>query len=131
MPPAVSAELPLIVLLVRFTVPPPEFKMPPPKFAELTEIAQPLTVKLPPLKMPPPRLRPDRSPPVMVRPEMVTLKLPEEIWKMPNLGIPGPMLLRWTVNRLAPGPLIVRSLLINNAALVRLIVVRPAAKLIV
>src|SRR5437763_5493150 len=39
--------------------------------------------------------------------------------------------LRCTVNRLAPGPEIVRFLLINNSSLVRVIVVRPAAKLIV
>src|SRR6202040_2235614 len=128
-PPLALAVLPEMVELVIASVP-KLLTMPPPEVAALAEIAQPMTVKLPPLKMPPPALKLDRSPLVMVRPEMVT-KLPTAMKKMPNLGIPGPMLLRCTVNRLAPGPLIVRFLLIDNVALVRLTVVRPAAKLIV
>src|ERR1700737_3557314 len=100
------AKLPEMVELVRLTVP-LEFTMPPPERAELKEIAQPVTVKLPQLKMPPPRLKLVKSPLVMVRPEMVTLMLPQPVEKMPNLGI-GPKKLRCTVNRFAPGPLIVR-----------------------
>jgi hypothetical protein len=53
--------------------------------------------------------------------------LAEEILKMRKNAAE----LRCTVNRPAPGPLIVRFLSINYSPLVRLIVVIPAAKLIV
>ncbi len=49
---------------------------------------------------------------------------------MRKLGVP-PAALRCTVNRSAPGPLIVRLLLINNSALVSVIAVSPPAKSIV
>jgi hypothetical protein len=49
------------------------------------------------------------------------------MWKA---AVPGAALRR-TVNRFAPGPLIVTFLSINNSPLVRLIEVRPGAKLIV
>src|SRR5258708_38338628 len=66
----------------------------------------------------------------MVRPEMVTLTLVDAISKMRKFGVLDAAL-RCTLNRFAPGPLIVRFLLINNSSLVSVIVVRLAAKLIV
>ncbi len=136
-------ELPEIVLLLIFIVPPePDLKMPPPlpplaSPAKLPEMVQPVIVTVPkvPLRMPPPTEPPGvptALPLEMVRPEMVTGKkpVPPLRSKMRNCGVP-PALLRCTVNTLAPGPVIVRSLLINNSALVSVIVVRPEAKLIV
>lgn len=49
---------------------------------------------------------------------------------MRNNGVPGAPL-RCTLNTFAPGPLIVRALLIKSSPLVRLIVVMSGAKLIV
>jgi len=64
----------------------------------------------------------------IVKPEIVTLKLPEAMLKMRKLSAP----LRCTVNRFAPGPVIVRFLLINNSADVSVIVLLAAReKLIV
>src|SRR5437762_3866617 len=64
----------------------------------------------------------------MFSPEMVTL--PVAMLKMRKSSVPDAAL-RWTLNRFAPGPVIVRFLLINNSALVSVIVIRPAEKLIV
>src|SRR5215212_9709259 len=44
---------------------------------------------------------------------------------------PTPPAERWTVNRFAPGPLMVRFLLINKSPLVSVIAARSGAKLIV
>src|SRR5438067_2665930 len=112
---------------------PPLVLLPLKEEAPLPEMMQLVIVTAPVLrlKMPPPKLTSD--PRVMVKPDSATLKLPEAILKMRNPGASAgiPSVLRRTVNRFAPGPLIVRFLLISNSPLVRLIVLRPAAKLMV
>src|SRR2546425_12042769 len=80
----------------------PEFQMPPPTF----EVTLPFDI---------------------VRPEMLTV-VPELILKMRKFGAPE---LRCTVSRLAPGPVIVRFLLISNSALVSVIGLTTPLKLIV
>src|SRR5438552_8367266 len=100
-PPFAAPELPLIVLLVR--------------------------VSVPPLKIPPPLAD---FPLEIVRPEMFTT-LPELILKMRKSGVPLAVL-RITVNRLAPGPVIVRLLSNSNSPDVNVMgLARPAAKVIV
>src|SRR2546422_860539 len=91
--------------------------MPPPKFAELPEMVLLVIVNVPWLKMPPPK---GALPLLIVRPEIVTLML-AWILKIRKSGVPAKRL-RWTVNRFAPGPLIVRFLLITNSSLNSLIV---------
>ena len=63
----------------------------------------------------------------IVRPEIeaVTFAM---MWKIRNAGA---LVLRCTVRRPAPGPVIVRFLLITNSPLVRVTAVRHGAKLIV
>src|SRR2546423_1292034 len=105
-----SALLPAIVELLIVIVPTLLLKMPPPIDVELPEIAHPVTVKIPLLwlRMPPP---PAASfPLVIVKPEMVTLEA--KIPKMRKSVLAAA--LRCTVNRFAPGPLIVRLLSIDN-----------------
>ena len=118
--PSPVAELPETVLLVIVSAPPgPALKTPPPNLAELPEIAQPITVKVPlAWLLMPPLVPPETLPFAMVRPEIVTVKLP--ILKMRNSGVP-PAALRCTVNRFAPGPLIFRFLSMNNSAVVSVI----------
>src|SRR5205085_111665 len=124
--PSKEAELPeiveLLTLSVALTLEPEMFAMPAPLIAELPETVQLLRVSVPRLRMPPPELT-LRSPLVtfpldMVRPEMFTV--PDWILKMRKFGV-APAALRITVRRLAPGPLMVRFLLINNSALVSVI----------
>src|ERR1043165_6699134 len=107
-------------------MPPPPEKSP---ADTLSAIVQATIVSVPRLSMAPP-LTPDGGPPFRIdRPEIVTCAN-DAIWKMWNAAVPGAALRR-TVNRFAPGPLIVTFLSINNSPLVRLIDVRPGAKLIV
>ncbi|PZR76721.1 MAG: hypothetical protein DLM73_01785 [Chthoniobacterales bacterium] len=94
--------------------------MPPPLPAVLPEMVLLVIVKVPLLKMPPPMSMAPAFPLEIVRPEIVTLKLPEAISKMRKLfALKGS---RCTFNRFAPGPLIVRLLLRKNSALVSVIV---------
>src|SRR2546423_8059955 len=128
-PPILLVELPEMVLLM-IVVPAPMLAMPPLTMlpATLPEMAQAATVKLVPnwLEMAPPK---SAFPLAMVSLEMV-LKPPEVIWKIPKLVLAAA--LRCTVNKFAPGPLIVIALLINNASLVRLIgLITLEAKVIV
>lgn len=79
-----------------------KLRMPPPKVAVLPDMAELVTIKVLPslLKMPPPSLA---FPPVMVIPLKLTMKfLPIENARL--------RLLPETVNRFAPGPLMVRFL---------------------
>src|SRR6266516_2795380 len=96
MPPPLAAGLPEMLQLVIVTVPPP-------------------LLERPPLRIPPPR-SPGALPLAIVKPLIKALTLEEAILKMRKLPAP-----RRTVSRFAPGPLIVRFLLINNSPLVRLI----------
>ncbi|PZR76719.1 MAG: hypothetical protein DLM73_01775 [Chthoniobacterales bacterium] len=136
MPPAPEllplAVLPEIVLLMTFnTVLTLALVMPAPlplnpelMLAKLPEMAQAVTVKLALLRMPPPLVPSAMFPLEIVRPESVTLKLPAPkplpgvMLKMRKADAAGS---RRTVNRFAPGPLIVMALLIANSPLVRLI----------
>src|SRR5207244_2210101 len=126
-PPSLLAVLPEMVLLVIVIVAmtpagQPDwqsFRMPPPgpPVAVLPEMVLLLIVNVPRLRMPPPKRA---LPLLIVRPEMVTLML-LLILKMRKSGVPAKRL-RWTVNRFAPGPLIVRFLLITNSSLNSLMV---------
>src|SRR5438477_4963856 len=124
-----------IVELTRFTVPVlfnglvlggmtklgPKLEMPPPALARLWSMAQLVTVKTPVVwfKMPPPPSLPGAFPLKIVRPEIAALKFPKAMIKMPKLM---PLfMLRCTVSLSAPGPLIVRFLLIINSPLVSVI----------
>src|SRR6266581_1352622 len=74
------------------------------------------------LRMPPPPLPKSGAFPLeIVKPEIVTLKLPEAILKMRKSGVP-PAVLRCTVNPFVVAPSIVRLLSINNSPLVSVIV---------
>src|SRR5207253_2257687 len=128
MPPPAPAELFESVELVIVRMLLGSLLIPPPLLAELAEMAQLAIVRVPLLKIPPPLL-PGTFPPAMVKPEIVTLVLAPTS-KTRKLGI-IPKKLRCMVSRFAPGPVIVRFLSITNSLLVRLTVVRPAAKLIV
>src|SRR5882724_2717929 len=99
------AELPLMVLLVTLTVPARLLlKMPPAALlpAALPLITQLLTFTVPSLFVR--RPAPAVLPPEMVSPLKVTLMLPLETVKMRKSGGPPPVL-RCTVRRAAPGPL--------------------------
>src|SRR6476646_8282917 len=61
----------------------------------------------------------------MVRPEILTLGVPE-ILKMRKFDVPAAAL-RCTLRRLAPGPLMVRFLLMGNSPLVRSMAPRTLA----
>ena len=67
-------------------------------------------------------------PPEIVRPEMLTV--PDVMLKMRKFGVPAAVL-RITVRRLAPGPVIVRFLSITNWADVSVTLLRPAWNVIV
>src|SRR4051812_50177565 len=69
------------------------------------------------------------SPFAIVIPERVTLLGP--VVSMSKILKRGAPALRTTLNKLAPGPLIVRLLPIDNLLVVRLILVMPGAKFIV
>ena len=79
-----AAELPLIVVLVRFKVPARLFKIPPPSAPAILPVtALLLTVTVPVLllKMPPPEPPPE-FPLLIVSPLIVMVIFPEEILKM-------------------------------------------------
>src|SRR6267154_5737918 len=80
------------------------------------------------------RIPPPLAPPLpleIVRPEIVTTAgLVAVTLKTRNCGVP-PAVLRITVKRLAPGPVIVRFLSISNSADVKVIVLTPAWNVIV
>jgi len=108
--PTLPAVLPETVELMRFNV--PLLEIPPPKLAELPEMAELVTVKLPPLfQMPPPP--PLTFPPEIVRPEMTAVTPPTS-----NTRPVLPEATR-TVNKFAPGPWMVRFLSIVICPLVR------------
>src|SRR5947207_393048 len=81
-------------------------------------MAQLAIASVPRLAMPPPT-EPRVFPLAIVRPAMVALTLADAILKMRKLPADP---LRCTLNRFAPGPLIVRFLSTNNSALVSAIV---------
>src|SRR3989442_10884193 len=103
--------------------------MPPPKLivlplTELPESVLLLTFNVPALLMPPPEAT--LNPLAIVRPSSVTVA-PEAL--MLKTRVP---LLPGRVNRIAPGPLIVRFLLITNSPVATLMgLARPAEKVIV
>src|SRR5215831_19203735 len=120
-----KALLSLMVLFVTVTAP-RLLKMPPPPLppkALLPLMVQLVTVSVPLLKMPPPEgVQKQASgvcPLVIVSPEMVTVT-PELMVKMRNSGVPA-RLLRSTVSRFGPGPVIVRFLFITSVAVVNVI----------
>ena len=128
MPPPLllGAALPLTVQLRNVSVPAlTSFQMPPPPslpFAVLPVTTLSRSISVPPLKMPPPS--PLLFPLVMVTPEMVTV-FPLLMLKTRLLLLP------LTVKRLAPGPVIVRFLLISSSPLVSVIVCTPGSTVIV
>lgn len=79
--------------------------------------------------MAPPPIAPLMLPLERVRPEMLTV-LPTEMVEMRNSDVP-PAVLRWTVSRLTPGPLIVRFLLISNSPLVSVIVLLAGSEKVI
>ena len=105
-----------MVLLTTISV--PLVTIPPPLLPVLLpEIVLFEIVSAPVLEIPPPLL--GEFPLAIVRPEMVAMTWLGVILKMRKLPAAA---LRCTLNRFAPGPLIVRFLLISNSPLVRLIV---------
>src|SRR6266550_1451820 len=103
-------------------MPPPKLIVPP--LTELPESVLLLTFNVPALLMPPPEAT--LNPLAIVRPSSVTVA-PEAL--MLKTRVP---LLPERVSRFAPGPLIVRFLLITNSPVVSVMgLARPAAKVIV
>ena len=84
-------------------------------------------LEIPPPLSPPPPMNP-ATPFEIVRPEIETVTVLDVMSKIRNSGA---VVLRCTVKRSAPGPVIVRFLSTTNSPLVRLTAVRHGAKLIV
>ena len=106
-----------MVLLTTISV--PLVTIPPPLLPVLLpEIVLFEIVSAPVLEIPPPLL--GEFPLAIVRPEIAAMTLVRSDIEDAESWMP-PTALRCTLNRLAPGPLIVRFLLISNSPLVRLI----------
>ena len=134
-PEASPSELLLIVQPVMvmvpwsFITPPPPRG--PPKIAdtELSEMVQPVSVNTPALRIPPPPGPSCVKPSEIVIPEIETEAVLELMVTTRKETKSGGFVV--TVKRLAPGPVMVRSLSITNSPLVRVTVVTLGAKLIV
>ena len=102
-PPFWVAELPEMVELETVRV--PEFQMPPPEFAELSEMMELETVRMPELLKAPPL--PEVCAPETVTPEILRLP-PEAMEKMLKLRLVLPPSKPLIIREEEPGPLMVR-----------------------
>jgi hypothetical protein len=118
----------MVMLPLSFITPPPP-RIPPKSLpVKLSEMVQSVSVNTPALRIPPPPGPSDTSPFEIVIPEIETvtpglmLKIRKQTTSM-HLAV--------TVKRLAPGPVMMRFLLIANSPLIRVTVVTFGAKVIV